>query len=114
MREARLSIWLAGIMTLLLIGVQIGLPQNQPPAQSDSEAVSGSGCVEKGVEGGCLVLKDKESGTSYSLSFSGTKPAIGSGIRFSGKKVDVSICMQGQPVKVTSWSAVKMDCGRKH
>lgn len=113
MRQARPSIWLAGVMTLLLIAVQIGVPQNQPPAQSDSEAVSGSGCVESGVEGGCYVLKDKESGTSYSLSFSGTKPAIGSGIRFTGKKVDVSVCMQGQPVKITSWSAVKMDCTQR-
>jgi hypothetical protein len=113
MREARASIWLAGIMTLLLIGVQIGVSQNQPAAQSDSAAVTGAGCVEKGVEAGCLVLKDKESGTSYSLSFSGQKPAIGSGIRFSGEKRDVSTCMQGQAVKVTSWSAVKMDCGQR-
>lgn len=114
MRHIRPSIWLGGIITLLVITVQVGVSQNRL-VQSDSAVVSGSGCVEKGVEARCLVLQDKESGTGYSLFFPGPAPAIGSGIRFTGKKVDVSICMQGQPVKVTSWSAVKMDCRqRKH
>lgn len=114
MRQARPGIRLIGVMTLLLIAVQIGVSQNQPAAQSDSAAVSGSGCVEAGVEAGCYVLKDKKSGTLYNLIFSGTKPAIGSGIRFTGEKFDgTTTCMQGQPVKVTSWSAVKMDCGKR-
>ena len=100
---------------MLVITVQIGASQNRL-VQSDSAAVSGSGCVESGVEAACYVLKDQKTGTLYNLIFVGPKPTIGSGIRFSGEKHDgPTTCMQGEPVKVTSWSAVKMDCRqRKH
>ena len=115
MKQARTSWWIAGsIVLLLLLAVQIGASPNQPAAPSDSAAVTGSGCVEAGVEAGCFVLKDKKSGTLYNLIFSGTKPDVGSGIRFTGEKFDgATTCMQGQPVKVTSWSKVKMDCGQR-
>lgn len=113
----RLSgLWFGGtISLLLLIAVQMGESQNRL-VQSDSAAASGSGCVESGVEAACYVLKDQKTGTLYNLIFVGPKPTIGSGIRFSGEKHDgPTTCMQGQPVKVTSWSAVKMDCRqRKH
>jgi hypothetical protein len=109
------GLWVSGTFSLLLlIAVQIGASPNRP-MQSDAAVVSGSGCVEPGVEAACYVLKDQKTGTLYNLIFVGPRPAVGSGIRFTGEKHDgPTTCMQGQPVKVTSWSAVKMNCGRKH
>jgi hypothetical protein len=97
-------------LVLLGFGTLSGLSREErkyPPA----EAVNGSGCVESGVEAGCLVLKGFKDAKLYSLHFpSGKKPDPSSAISFEGTKLDVDICMQGTPVAVSKWTTLKMKC----
>jgi opacity protein-like surface antigen len=72
---------------------------------SDAKQVKGQGCVQAGVEAGCLVVKDAQSGKLYSLLIKGAKPAIGAAIDFAGTPVSgTTACMQGTPVQLSTWS----------
>lgn len=70
--------------------------------------VHGQGCVEAGVEAGCLVTKDIRSGIVYNLLFKDTHPNAGMGIDFTGVEHEgVTMCMQGVAVNVTAWRHVE-------
>lgn len=72
---------------------------------SDAKQVKGTGCVQAGVEAGCLVVKDAASGNLYNLLVKGAKPAVGIGIDFTGTPIGgTTTCMQGTPVQVSTWS----------
>ena len=76
----------------------------------DSGTIKGSGCVEAGVEAGCLVVgKNKK---AYNLVFSsGEKPRPGTAIAFEGTvHTGPSICMQGTSVAVTKWRETRRAC----
>jgi len=71
----------------------------------EQKPVHGQGCVEAGVEAGCLVVKDTKSGIIYNLLIKGTRPSIGVGIDFTGVSHEgVTMCMQGVALDVTSWT----------
>lgn len=75
------------------------------------KVISGMGCVEKGVEAGCLVLHDQKTKRLYNLYFSKDKPLPGVAIRFTGTKHDgPTICMQGEAINVDEWTRVKLSC----
>ena len=78
------------IAALLLAGIAAGQTKQHKAAPA-GKTVTGSGCVEAGVEAGCLVLKDTKTGTLYNLFFQGTPPAINTAIRFT------ATCMKAQP-----------------
>jgi hypothetical protein len=74
-----------GILWVVSLGLmapaaQILVAQNAPKAEKPG-AISGAGCVEAGVEAGCLVLRDTKTGTLYNLFVTGKKPPVGTGIR---------------------------------
>ena len=74
------------------------------------DVVKGEGCLRAGVEGGCLILTTADK-KKYSLHFdANNKPAAESMIQFEGTTMDVDTCMQGTPVKVTKWTALKTKC----
>jgi hypothetical protein len=74
-------------------------------AAPKTDQVRAEGCVEAGVEAGCLVVKDVKSGTLYNLRIKGPRPQVGEGIDFVGVPFDgVSICMQGPVVDVIKWA----------
>ena len=74
-----------------------------PP--SDAKPVKGRGCVQAGVEAGCLVVKDTLSGRLYTLLIKGAKPTIGAGIDFAGTPFSgPTTCMQGTPLQLSTWS----------
>ena len=77
-----------------------------------AKTITGTGCVEAGVEGGCLVLTDTKTKTVYNLYFRGrSKPSVGTAIRFTGTTHSgPTICQQGQPVNVQKWTVLKMRC----
>lgn len=96
-------------MSLLLAGVAAG--QKKHEAAAAGKTVTGSGCVEAGVEAGCLVLKDEKSGTLYNLFFKSNPPAINTAIRFSGTVHDgPTTCMQGIAVDVKQFTKLKTGC----
>lgn len=75
------------------------------PPPPNANQVKGTGCVQAGVEAGCLVVKDTASGHLYSLLIKGAKPAVGAGIDFVGAPFSgATTCMQGSPVQIQSWS----------
>jgi len=90
-------------------------PAAQAKPKKDGSPVktfTASGCVTEGVEAGCLMLTDSQSGVVYNLIFSGRKkPMAGAAIRITATKYDgMTICMQGQAVKVRTWRTLKMKC----
>lgn len=85
-------------------------------AQTKAAAVvKGSGCVETGVEAGCLVLTNAADKKTYNLMFgSGKKATAGMAISFEGTvHSGPTICMQGTAVNVTKWNQTKMACPQK-
>jgi hypothetical protein len=83
----------------------------KPAARPAGTAVKGDGCLRAGVEGGCLSLTTADKKHTYSLHFdANNKPNADTMIHFEGTTMDVDTCMQGTPVKVTKWNALKMKC----
>lgn len=85
----------------------LGILATAAATAQEPKPVKGQGCVEAGVEASCLVVKDVKTGVQYNLLFKGTKPAVGSGIEFTGVPSDtMTTCMQGKPLEVSSWARV--------
>jgi hypothetical protein len=65
---------------LVLVACFLGpltLAQSTPTANAhDAAEVSGSGCVEAGIERGCFVLNDLKTGTTFNLFFKGSSPKL--------------------------------------
>ncbi len=75
--------------------------------------VKASGCVEAGVEAGCLVLNSAKDKKAYNLLFGSgkNKPTAGMAISFEGKvHAGPTTCMQGTAVNIEKWTQIKMAC----
>ena len=73
--------------------------------QPESKQVHAEGCVEQGVEAGCMVVKDAKSGVVYNILIKGKRPSVGDGIVFTAVPHDgVTHCMQGTAVEVLNWT----------
>lgn len=96
-----------GLSVLLLLAVAaLAAATNHPIV-----VIKGAGCLEEGVEGGCLVLHDLKTKVTYNLRFQGKAPAVGTAITFEGTaNNNPNTCMQGTAVDVTTWTPVKMHC----
>ena len=101
-----------GLMALWMVGAVRGqATQNKPQSTAPRKGVYAAGCVQAGVEAGCLVLSNPRNKTTYNLFFTGKKPAIGSAIRFTGVSHEgPTACMQGEAIDVKTWTAIKMKC----
>lgn len=72
---------------------------------SDDTKIHAQGCVQAGVETGCLVVQDKSTGNLYNLLITGAKPAVGAGIDFTGTHYNgATTCMQGVALQVSTWT----------
>jgi len=72
--------------------------------------VKATGCVRRGVEGGCLLLKTLDGKTTYNI-FADPRPKVDTVITIEG--VDfrgVTACMEGIPITVTKWEATGETC----
>ena len=93
---------LSGVVTFALTAIPMAAAAASP---SNANQVRGTGCVQAGVEAGCLVVKDTASGNLYSLLIKGAKPPVGIAIDFAGAPFTGSTtCMQGTPVQLSTWS----------
>ena len=94
---------LAFAAALLVLAGAAAAAAAPPPANGNQ--LKGKGCVQVGVETGCLVVKDAQSGKLFNLLIKGAKPAIGAGIDFIGATSSgANTCMQGTPVQIETWS----------
>jgi len=99
------------LLTALLFAGVAAAQTKQDKSAPTGKAVTGSGCVEAGVEAGCLVLKDTKTGTLYNLFFEGTPPAINTAIRFTGNLHEgPTTCQQGTPVDVKKFTPIRQSC----
>ncbi len=84
------------------------------PKSGAPDTVAGAGCISKGVEAGCLILKDLNQKTEYTVFFKGKGPVIDTAISFQGQlHSGMTTCMQGTAVDVTKWHQIKLHCPRK-
>jgi hypothetical protein len=109
-RHVTLRLCAVFLTALLLTGIVSGQTKQEKSAPA-GKTVTGSGCVEAGVEAGCLVLKDTKTGTLFNLFFQGTPPAINTAIRFTGTPHEgPTTCQQGTPVDVKKFTPIQQSC----
>lgn len=108
MNPLRTRLLIMVVMALLAVPCHI-LAFQKPQTTNEKKSVYAAGCVQAGVEAGCLVVS--KNNTVYSLFFKGKKPALGSAIRFTGTPHEgPTSCMQGEAIDVKTWTAIKMKC----
>jgi hypothetical protein len=92
------------VLTLAMLFAASALAQSRNEPQN----VHLTGCVEAGVESGCLVLTDQATGKLYNLYFQNEKPAVGTAIELNGltRPGSFTVCMQGLPVRVDNWKPI--------
>lgn len=95
-----------------------GAGQDSKPAQSqhspktdDKDAVTVVGCPVHGVEGGCMVLTDKQ-GAVWDISSARPRPRVGyQAIQVTGRKSrGISNCMQGTRLESIQWTYTGEQC----
>lgn len=87
-------------IVLSLTGQPLIAAQLPNPAQIHLQ-----GCVERGIQPHCLVMKDLRTGRLYNLLFKDMQPAAGYGIEAVAEPASApGACMQGTPVNVLSWA----------
>jgi hypothetical protein len=85
-------------------------PQKGPDQKKQLREVKAIGCVRRGVEGGCLVLKTLDGKTTYNI-FANPRPEVGIVISIDGTEFrGVTSCMEGTPITVTTWEATGEKC----
>jgi len=86
-------------------------PSDEKAGDKD-KPVTITGCVEAGVEAGCLALKDTKTQVLYDLKFDQTKADVGDAITFDGifHSGEVDTCQQGKIVHVGKWTKLKIHC----
>lgn len=78
-------------------------------AGANAEQVTVRGCVDAGVEAGCLVLKSGNK--TYNITSATPKPQPGSYGTVTGKiSKDPTTCMQGILLKPSTWKQAKKQC----
>jgi hypothetical protein len=79
--------------------------------ESSPASITGTGCVEPGIETGCLVLHDLKTSKNFNLFFRAQPPSVDTAISFEGTESNnPNFCMQGQPIDVTKWTPIRLHC----
>jgi len=101
------------VPTILALAMAIPCLAVGQETKPDANKVEATGCVQAGVEAGCLVLRDMKSGKLYNLIVKVPHPRVGEGIEFSGTLFrGMTACMQGTPVEVEKWEPrATLKCG---
>ena len=91
------------------------VPQNSGEAQKpkrEIQEVRATGCVSRGAEKGCLLLRTLDGKTTYHI-FANPEPESGVVITIEGKAHQgPDTCRQGIPVDLTNWQATGEKCVR--
>jgi hypothetical protein len=78
--------------------------------QKEERSVKVAGCVQEGVEGGCLMLVT-EAGKKYNL-IGEKRPAVGIYAEVTGtpRPGTPTICMEGEPLEIKEWRKLRDAC----
>lgn len=106
MKTNLLAIWIVALGSFVFAQVA----ERVQGGKKDIRAVKAIGCVRKGVEGGCLLLKTLDGKTTYNI-FANPRPEPGIVINIEGAEFrGVTSCMEGIPITVTKWEATGEKC----
>ena len=110
MKQKKILAILITIVLTLPISLAGQTDKSKPTSTAPKTMITGFGFVTAGVEAGCLMLQDSRTKTLYNLLFATrNKPALGTTIRFTGKKHDgPTACMQGEAVDVKTWTRINL------
>jgi hypothetical protein len=96
-----------------LTGILVLAIALQAPGQDQKKEVvevKATGCVRKGVEAGCLLLKTLDGKATYNIIAS-PHPDPGTVVTIIGKPhKGPTVCMQGVPIEVTDWEETGETC----
>ncbi len=96
-----------------LTAITAALGQTPMPAQKSKREIReviATGCVRRGGEDGCLLLKTLDGKTTYSI-FADPAPEPGTVITIDGKPHEGrSTCKQGIAIDVTKWESTGEKC----
>jgi hypothetical protein len=103
---------LSAVLFPVLLATEIAAVQSKPEKSTNpTTPVTGSGCLQAGVERGCYVLQDTKTGKLYNLFFNDARPEVNTMIKFAGRlHSGPTICMQGTPVEVQRFARLKPAC----
>lgn len=91
-------------MAAVLVGAAMCAGAQTPRAAQPSK-IHVTGCVQKGVEAGCLMLRAAKTGKLYQLLIRGLRPEAGLAIEIVGSPFrGLTNCIQGRPIFVGKWS----------
>ncbi len=97
-----------------LVGLLLMCPAGARSACAASKTVNILGCVSHGVENGCLVIKDRETGKTYQIDAANPKPDPGQSlvVELKGEISEgaVDFCQQGPILTAIQWTYRKMRC----
>ena len=97
------------VLVLVLLLPRLGLAESPSDAKGGPDEVTVTGCVTKGVEGGCSVLTDTQ-GKIYSFA---DGPAVSDKCyEITGTKA-MGFCMQGTQLDVKKLEVSEIDCCMK-
>lgn len=103
------NLFILAVMASLLFFPSGGHAQDRKTKREIRE-VKATGCVRKGVEGGCLLLKTLDGRTTYNI-FANPSPEPDIVITIEGTQFQgVTSCQQGIPITVTKWEATGEKC----
>ncbi len=83
------------------------------PPQAAAQAVHILGCVKPGVETGCLIITDRQTGKTYQINSANPRPdpARNLVVDLKGEIFPgVDFCMQGPILKEITWNYTRMQC----
>jgi hypothetical protein len=99
---------IAGLSFVLPV---VGQSPKQAPKKEVREVIA-TGCVLKGVEANCLLVKTLDGNTVYNI-YAKYPPEPGTVITFNGGPHNgPSACMEGLAVDVASWQATGEKCSK--
>ncbi len=106
--KGALQLFVMAVLLAAALGAGSVTHAQEPP----QKVIAATGCVQKGVEAGCLLLVTAD-GKKYNI-FAKPQPAIGTWIRIRGTRHEgPTICMEGIPVRVHTWKKLAARCPRR-
>lgn len=86
------------------------VPEKAQDKKKEVREIKAIGCVRRGVEGGCLLLRTLDGSITYNI-LANPRPDVGIVIEIDGTPFrGVTACMEGTPVTVTKWEATGEKC----
>lgn len=101
------------LLSVLLLGAFLAATTS-PQEQRRPRAVDVAGCLQAGVEAGCVMLVTTDGHKYHLLAGEEKLPGLGSFVQVKGTAgVDViSFCMEGEPLQVKEVRLLEKKCPR--